>query len=77
MGEIIIDIDLLNENLIVQMALFCEKYNIRSFYLLCKYSRLYRFDWYRLLVNPQIAIVMNKYLKSRDRSKLKDITGFS
>ena len=72
MGEIIIDIDLLNENLIVQMALFCEKYNIRSFYLLCKYSRLYRFDWY-----PQIAIVMNEYLKSRDRSKLKDITGFS
>ena len=69
-------VDSLNANPILEIALFCEKYNIFSFYLLCKYSRRYRFDWFRLLVNPHISILMSNYLKSRDLRKSKDAMPF-
>lgn len=32
-----------------EMQDFCEKYNIYSFYLLCRYARENRTDWYRVL----------------------------
>ncbi len=50
-----------------EMQDFCEKYNIKSFYILSKYARSNRSDWYRILCDCG-AVYMDRYLKSRDWS---------
>lgn len=47
-----------------EMQDFCEKYNIYSFYLLCRYARENRTDWYRVLCDCG-AVYMREFLKSR------------
>lgn len=51
-----------------EMQDFCEEYDVVSFYLLCRYARLHRIDWYRILCDCG-AVYMREYLKSRKWSK--------
>lgn len=51
-----------------EMQDFCEEYDVVSFYLLCRYARLHRTDWYRILCDCG-AVYMREYLKSRKWSK--------
>jgi hypothetical protein len=55
-----------------EMQDFCEKYNIVSFYLLCKYARQKRSDWYRALCDNS-SFYMKEYLKSKLWSNENDI----
>lgn len=50
-----------------EMQDFCEQYNIVSFYLLSKYARINRSDWYRILCDCG-AVYMREYLKSKQWS---------
>ena len=50
-----------------EMQDFCEQYNIISFYLLSKYARSHRSDWYRILCDCG-AVYMREYLKSKQWS---------
>lgn len=50
-----------------EMQDFCEQYNIVSFYLLSKYARINRPDWYRILCDCG-AVYMREYLKSKQWS---------
>lgn len=54
-----------------EMQDFCEEYDISSFYLLCKYARLHRYDWYRILCDCG-SVYMREYLKSKQWSKDKN-----
>lgn len=47
-----------------EMQDFCEKYNVSSFYLLSKYARHNRNDWYRILCDSG-SVFMREYLKSK------------
>ena len=49
---------------LAEMQDFCEQYNINSFYLLSKYARMHRADWYRILCDCG-SVFMREYLKSR------------
>lgn len=51
-----------------EMQDFCEQYNIISFYLLSKYARTHRTDWYRILCDCG-SVYMREYLKSKQWSK--------
>lgn len=50
-----------------EMQDFCEQYNIISFYLLSKYARTHRTDWYRILCDCG-SVYMREYLKSKQWS---------
>lgn len=50
-----------------EMCDFCDQYNINSFYLLSKYARNQRQDWYRTLCDNG-TMFMKEYLKSRQWS---------
>ena len=54
-----------------EMQDFCEQYNVMSFYLLSKYARSHREDWYRILCDCG-AVFMREYLKSRKWSSDTD-----
>lgn len=47
-----------------EMQDFCEQYNIVSFFVLSKYARTHRMDWYRILCDCG-SVFMREYLKSR------------
>lgn len=47
-----------------EMQDFCEEYNVMSFYLLSKYARQNRPDWYRILCDCG-SVYMREYLKSK------------
>lgn len=49
---------------LAEMQDFCEKYNVTSFYLLSKYSRTNKTDWYRILCDSG-SVYMREYLKSK------------
>lgn len=51
-----------------EMMEFCEQYNVKSFYLLSKYSLMHRNDWYRVLTDNG-AVFMREYLKSKSWSE--------
>lgn len=53
-----------------EMQDFCEKYKVVSFYLLSKYARENRMDWYRILCDCG-SVFMREYLKSKDWSGQK------
>lgn len=50
--------------IIGEMIEFCERYNVESFYLLCKYAMKNRSDWHRVLCD-NAAFYMKEYLKSK------------
>lgn len=50
-----------------EMQDFCEQCNIVSFYLLSKYARTHRTDWYRILCDCG-SVYMREYLKSKQWS---------
>lgn len=50
-----------------EMQDFCEQYNVVSFYLLSKYARTHRTDWYRILCDCG-SVYMREYLKSKQWS---------
>lgn len=50
-----------------EMMDFCDYYNVNSFYLLSKYARLYKSDWYRILCDSG-TVFMKEFLKSREWS---------
>lgn len=52
---------------IVEMQEFCDKYDIRSFYLLGKYAAIHRTDWARALTT-KCSLYMSSWLKSRQWS---------
>lgn len=49
---------------LAEMQDFCEVYNVNSFYLLAKYSKEHRQDWYRILSDCG-SVYMREYLQSR------------
>ena len=49
---------------ISEMEVFCEYYDVVSFYALSKYARKNRPDWHRILMDCG-AFYMDKFLKSR------------
>lgn len=49
---------------LVEMEEFCEKYNVMSFFALCRYASIHRTDWSRVLKDNG-AIYMREYLQSR------------
>lgn len=51
-----------------EMQDFCERYNVVSFYLLSKYARIHRSDWYRILCDCG-SVYMREYLKSKQWSQ--------
>lgn len=50
-----------------EMMDFCDQYNVSSFYLLSKYARTHRSDWYRILCDSG-TVFMKEYCKSREWS---------
>lgn len=56
-----------------EMQDFCEKYNVVSFYLLSKYARTHRTDWYRILCDCG-SVYMREYLKSKLWSQAQEMT---
>lgn len=50
-----------------EMQDFCEHNNVISFYLLSKYARVHRSDWYRILADCG-SVYMREYLKSKQWS---------
>lgn len=55
-----------------EMQDFCEKYNVVSFYLLSKYARTHRSDWYRILCDCG-SVYMREYLKSKQWSQEQEM----
>ena len=53
---------------IAEMMDFCDEYEINSFYLLSKFARLNRSDWFRILCDSS-AVYMREWLQSRKWSK--------
>lgn len=53
---------------LAEMQDFCDKYDVLSYYALCQYARMNRYDWYRILCDCG-AVHMREYLKSRKWSK--------
>lgn len=57
---------------LAEMQDFCEQYNVVSFYLLSKYARSHRTDWYRILCDCG-SVYMREYLKSKQWSEGQEI----
>lgn len=55
-----------------EMQDFCDRYNVLSFYLLMKYARVNRSDWFRILSDCG-SVSMREYLKSKQWSKDNNI----
>lgn len=55
-----------------EMQDFCEQYNVVSFYLLSKYARTHRTDWYRILCDCG-SVYMREYLKSKQWSQEQEM----
>lgn len=55
-----------------EMQDFCEQYNVVSFYLLSKYARTHRTDWYRILCDCG-SVYMREYLKSKQWSQAQEM----
>lgn len=55
-----------------EMMDFCDQYNVSSFYLLSKYARKFKPDWFRILCDSG-TVYMKEFLKSRDWSVGKGI----
>lgn len=55
-----------------EMQDFCEQYNVISFYLLSKYARTHRTDWYRILCDCG-SVYMREYLKSKQWSQSQNM----
>lgn len=55
-----------------EMMDFCDQYNIFSFYLLSKYARKNRPDWFRILCDSG-TIYIKEFLKSREWSVTRGI----
>lgn len=55
-----------------EMQDFCEKYNVVSFYLLSRYARTHRTDWYRILCDCG-SVYMREYLKSKQWSQSQEM----
>lgn len=51
-----------------EMQDFCEQYNVNSFYLLSRYAKEHRQDWYRILSDCG-SVFMREYLQSRKWSQ--------
>lgn len=49
---------------LAEMEEFCEKYNVFSFFALCRYATAHRTDWSRTLKDNG-ALYMKEYLQSR------------
>lgn len=49
---------------LAEMEEFCERYNVMSFFALCRYATVNRSDWSRVLKDNG-AIYMREYLQSR------------
>lgn len=49
---------------LTEMEEFCEKYNVMSFFALCRYASLHRQDWSKILKDSG-SIYMREYLQSR------------
>lgn len=47
-----------------EMEEFCERFNVLSFFALCRYATMHRSDWSRVLKDNG-AIYMKEYLQSR------------
>lgn len=58
--------------IIGEMIEFCEKYDVESFYLLCKYAMKNRSDWHRALCDNS-AFYMKEYLKSKKWSNDEEL----
>lgn len=56
-----------------EMQDFCEQYNVVSFYLLSKYARAHRPDWYRILCDCG-SVYMREYLKSKQWSQEQNMS---
>lgn len=54
-----------------EMQDFCDKYDVVSFYVLAKYARSHRNDWYRILCDCG-TVFMTQFLQSRKWSKEND-----
>ena len=54
-----------------EMQDFCDKYDVVSFYVLAKYARANRTDWYRILCDCG-TVFMTQFLKSRMWAKEND-----
>lgn len=52
---------------IEEMMDFCDKYNVCSFYLLSRYARQNRSDWFRILCDSG-TVYLKEFLKSREWS---------
>lgn len=53
---------------LAEMQDFCEQYNVNSFYLLSRYAKEHRQDWYRILSDCG-SVFMREYLQSRKWSQ--------
>lgn len=56
-----------------EMEAFCEKYNVVSYWLLCRYASAHRSDWKRIL-DDSGALYMKEYLQSKHWSQQNGIT---
>lgn len=58
---------------LAEMQDFCESYNVNSFYLLSRYAKEHRQDWYRILSDCG-SVFMREYLQSRKWSQDQGLT---
>lgn len=58
---------------IEEILQFCDKYDVTSFYLLCKYAFKHNESWKRVLINGN-TIFIKEYLKSKIWSKEMNMT---
>lgn len=58
-----------------EMMDFCEDQDIVSFYQLCRYARIYRYDWFKMLCDNS-AFYMREFLQSRGWSVSNNHTEF-
>lgn len=57
---------------IAEMQEFCEMYNVTSFFLLSKYARQSRPDWFRILSDCG-SVFMREYLKSKEWTASQEV----
>lgn len=57
-----------------EMQDFCEEYDVLSFAALCRYARLHRMDWFRVLADNG-AFYIKEYLRSRMWSNENNVNG--
>lgn len=55
-----------SQKMVSEMIDFCDKHNIKSFYLLMKYARKNKENWFRALCNNKCTYIICEYLKSKE-----------